>query len=66
MLLFTMASMIGTVTAVLGGAGLALLLDVAIGLPRIWAVLAGVTLAVLLLVGAVAYQGRRFSTTFPE
>jgi hypothetical protein len=66
MLLFTMASMIGTVNAVLGGAGLALLLEAAIGLPRPVAVPAGAGLAVLLLVGAVAYQEHRFGTVFPK
>lgn len=63
-LLFTMASMIGVVTAVIGGAGLALLLDLALRVPRTGAVLAGVALAVLLAMAAVEYQQRRFGHAF--
>lgn len=57
---FTMASMIGVVNAVLAGAGLALLVHLALGLSRPLAVGGGAALAVLLLVAAVAYQARRF------
>ena len=59
-LLFTMASMIGLVNAVLGGAALALFLELAVGLVRAAAVTAGAVLAALLLAAAVLYQRRRF------
>lgn len=65
-LFFTMASMIGTVNSVLGGAGLALLLYLGIGVPRTWAVLAGALLAVLLVAAAVLYQRLRFDEAFSE
>lgn len=66
LVLFTMASMIGTVNAVLGGAGLALLLHLALGVPRIWAVVSGAVVTILLVMAAIEYQRRRFGQAFPS
>lgn len=64
-LFFTMASMIGLVNAVLAGAGLALLLDLGLGVPRAAAIGVAAVVAVLLFLAAVAYQARRFGRALP-
>lgn len=58
--LFTMASMIGTVNAVLGGTAVALLLEGGLALPRAMAVIAAVLVALVLVAGVVTYGQRRF------
>lgn len=63
-LFFTMASMIGVVNAVLGGAAVVLLLHLALGLARPPAVAVGAGVAVLLVVAAVGYQSYRFGRAF--
>ncbi|MEI5583588.1 MULTISPECIES: hypothetical protein [unclassified Agromyces] len=61
----TMASMIGTVNAVVGGSGVALLAGGAgVGLPV--AIALGVVAAVILAVLVVAAQGARFRAEFPQ
>lgn len=61
---FTMASMIGTVNAVLGGTAVALFLGGVLGLARPLAIGAGLVVAILLVVGVLAYQRRRFTRMF--
>lgn len=63
-LFFTMASMIALVNAVLAGAGLALLLDLGLGVPRAAAIGVAAVVAGLLFLAAVAYQARRFGREF--
>lgn len=64
-LLFTMASMIGTVNAVVGGTIAALFLDGVLGESRSAAIAAGVLAAVGLVLGVIAYERRRFGNAFP-
>ena len=63
-LFFTMASMSGVVNAGLAGAGLALLLDLGLGVPRAVAIGVAAVVAVVLFLAAVAYQARRFGRVF--
>ena len=60
-LLFTMASMIGTVNSVLGGVVVALLLEAGLGTGRVPAVTVGIAAGLALLGAVYAYQQRRFA-----
>lgn len=62
--LFTLASMVGTVNAVLGGASVALLLASGLRTSLVVAVASGAVLAVVLWAGMLVYQGRRFASQF--
>lgn len=62
--LFTMASMIGTVNAVVGGTAVGVLLDAGLGAPRWLSVLVGVLVGAGLVLGVVMYQKRRFGAAF--
>lgn len=57
--LFTMASMIGAVNAVLGGALVALVLIIGLGVQPLPSQIAGVGTGVLLLVATLSYERRR-------
>lgn len=61
---FTMASMVGTVNAVLGGAMAALLLEGGFGLPRGPSIAIAVAVAIGLAVAVVSYERRRFTSAF--
>lgn len=63
--LFTMASMIGTVNSVLGGALVALLL-IFIGVPPLLAQASGVVVGLLLLVATLTYERRRIRAAYPD
>lgn len=63
-LLFTMASMIGTVNAVVGGTAVGVLLDAGLDAPHWLAVVVGVLVGAGLVAGTVLYQKRRFATAF--
>jgi hypothetical protein len=58
---FTMASMVGTINAVLGGAVTAVLLEGLLGVPRPVGVASGVVVAVALVAAVLRYQRQRFS-----
>lgn len=60
----TMASMIGAVNSVVGGAGIAMLASTAA--PNWVAVIAGVAVAATLFAAVVAVQRRRFAAEFPH
>jgi hypothetical protein len=64
-LLFTLASTVGTVNAVLAGAGTALLLHAAIGTTLVAAVFVGAVVAAVVWLGTIRYQQRRFAVAFP-
>jgi hypothetical protein len=57
--LFTMATMIGTVNAVLAGAVVSLLISLVSGLPPLGAVATGAVLGVLTLTATLGYERRR-------
>jgi len=63
-LLFTMASMVGTVNAVVGGAMAALLLEGVLALPRTTSLVVAVAVAVALLGAVLRYERRRFSRAY--
>ncbi|UYO97053.1 hypothetical protein OED01_15860 [Microbacterium sp. M28] len=61
--LFTMASMIGAVNSVLGGAIVALVLIVGLGIPAAPAQIAGVAVGLGLLMATLGYERRRIRRT---
>jgi hypothetical protein len=65
-LLFTMATMIATVNAVLGGSGVVLLLVRAADMSMNIAVPIGLVTAAACLAAAIYYQNRRFLQAFPN
>ncbi|WP_109210219.1 MULTISPECIES: hypothetical protein [Microbacterium] len=64
--LFTMATTIGAVNAVLGGAIVSLTLAMTLSLPRIAAVLAGVVVGAVLLTATLRYERRRIAAAAPD
>lgn len=64
--LFTMASMIGVVNAVLGGALVTLGLAIGLGVEGLVAQLLGVAVGVLLLAATLAYEHRRIRGASPS
>ena len=61
--LFTMASMIGAVNAVLGGAIVGLVLITGAGIPAVPAQIAGVVVGLALLLATLGYERRRIRAT---
>jgi hypothetical protein len=64
--LFTMASMVGTVNAVLGGALVALLLTFVVAAAPAFAQAAGAAVGLLLLVSTLIYERRRIGAAYPD
>ncbi|MFK4851162.1 hypothetical protein ACI3KT_05975 [Microbacterium sp. ZW T6_19] len=64
--LFTMASMIGTVNSVLGGALVALLLIFGGGAQPLLAQIAGVVVGAALLTATLMYERRRIRAAYPD
>ncbi|WP_019180250.1 hypothetical protein [Microbacterium yannicii] len=63
--LFTMASMIGAVNAVLGGALVTLALTVGLGLPTVPATLVGIALGLAVLIATLRYERHRIRSLYP-
>ena len=64
--LFTMASMVGAVNAVLGGALAALVLIIGLGVPQLPAQLVGTAAGLMLLGATLTYERRRIRAASPE
>jgi hypothetical protein len=64
--LFTMASMIGTVNSVLGGALIALILIFGAAAPPVIAQVSGVVVGMLLLTATLTYERRRIRGAYPD
>ncbi len=58
---FTLAAMVGTVNAALGGTMLALFVDGVLGASRTLAFALGIAVAVILALGTVSFERRRFN-----
>lgn len=64
--LFTMASMIGTVNSVLGGALVALVLIFDAAVPPLLAQISGVVIGLILLAATLTYERRRIRSAYPD